>query len=88
MNAIAQRFGREAGKYNRVDGADTRTGEEDCNCLPRHRKVNGDSIAFLETERSENIGDAADFAEELGVSDFPSLSGLISFVDDGGLFVL
>ena len=71
-----------------MDGADTRTGEEDCNCLPRHRKVNGDSIAFLETERSENIGDAADFAEELGVSDFPSLSGLISFVDDGGLFVL
>ena len=71
-----------------MDGADTRAGEEDCNCLPRHRKVNRDGIAFLEAERSENIGDAADFAEELGVSDFPSLSGLISFVDDGRLFVL
>lgn len=88
MNAIAQRFGREAGKYNRVDSADTRAGEKDCDGLPRHRKVNGDGIAFLETEGFENIGDAADFAEKLGVSDFPSFSGLISLVDDGGLFVL
>lgn len=70
-----------------MDGADTRAGEEDCDCLPRHRKVKGDGVAFLETERFKNIGDAADFAKKLGVSDFPSLAGLISLADDGSPFV-
>lgn len=63
LNAIMQRLGGAAGIYNRVNGTNMRAGEEEC--LPWHRKVKGEGMAFLETKRFENIGNGADFAEKL-----------------------
>lgn len=70
-----------------MDGTDTSTGEEGSDGLPGHRQVYGDGIAFLDAERFEDIGDAANLAEEFSVCDLAALTGLISFVDDGSLII-
>ena len=84
-HAVAQRFGREASKDDRVDSTDACAGEEGGDSLPCHREVDGDGVAFFDAERLEDIGDGADFTEEFAVRDFATFIGLIGFVYDGSL---
>ena len=62
--AAVQRLGRESGEDSRVDGTDVRASKERSNGLPCYGQVHQDGVAFLDAERPEHIGDAADLAEE------------------------
>ena len=64
IHAAAQRLGRESGEDSRVDSTDARASKERSNGLPCYGQVHRDGVAFLDAERPEHIGDAADLAEE------------------------
>ena len=53
--------------------------------MPCHGEVDRDSVTLLDAPGLEDIGDAADFSEELGVGDFTTLTRLVGLVDDGSL---
>lgn len=85
VDAIAERLRRKAGEYNGMDGSDTCAGQEGGDSLPCHGQVHGYGVALLHTEFLEHVGDAADFAKQLGVGDLPALTRLICFIDDRSL---
>jgi hypothetical protein len=86
-DAVAKSFCGKASKHDRVDGTDASAGEEGSDGLPCHRKIDGDSIAFPDTEGLEHIGNAGDFVEQLRVGDVSVFIWFIGFVDDGSLGV-
>lgn len=85
LDTVAERLGREAGKDDRVNGADASTGEEGGNGVPGHGQVDGDGIALLDSKGLEDVGDGADLAQELAVRDLAAIAWLVGLVDDGGL---
>ena len=85
LNTISQRFGRESSKDDRVDRANASASEEGSDGLPCHRKIDRDGITLLDAEGLENIGDAADFAEELCIGHLATLIRFVGFINDGGL---
>ena len=87
LHAVAQGLGGEAGEDDGVDGADARAGEEGGGGVPGHGEVDGDGVALLDAVGLEDVRDAADFAQELGVGDLAALAWLVGFVDDGDLCV-
>lgn len=68
-----------------MDGADAGASEEGGDGLPCHREVDRDGVSLLDAHGLEDIGDTADFTEELRVRDVAALVGLVGFVNDGGL---
>jgi len=68
-----------------VDGADAGAGEKSGGGLPGHGEVDGDGVAFFDAHGLEDVGDAADFAEEFGVGDEFALAWFVRFPDDSGL---
>ena len=53
--------------------------------MPGHREVNRHGITLLDAERLQNIGNAADFTEELSVRYGVAFTWLIRFVNDSSL---
>jgi hypothetical protein len=84
-HAITQGLGGETGEDDGVDSANSGTGEEGGDGVPSHGEVDRDGVALLDTPRPEDVGDAADFAEQFGVGDLATLTRFVGFVDDGGL---
>lgn len=84
-DTVTERFGGESGEYDRVNGSDTRAGEESRDGLPGHGKVYRDSIALLHTERLQDIRYAADFVQEFAIADLAALTGLVSFINNSSL---
>ena len=68
-----------------MNGTNTNAGKESCNSLPSHWHVDGDGIALLDSHTLEDIGNAANFAEKLSISDLTALIRFIGFIDDCGL---
>lgn len=87
VDTVAEGLGREPSEDDGVDGTDTRAGEECSDGLPCHRHVDRDGVALFDTIRLEDVGDAADFAEQLLVADFGAFTWLVGLVDDSGLWV-
>jgi hypothetical protein len=85
VDAVTKGLRRKASEYHRVDGTDARTGEEGGDGLPRHGKVDRDSVAFLDTEGFEHIGNAGDFVQQFSKGDLTTRARLISFVDNRSL---
>lgn len=85
IDAVAERFRREASENYGVDGTNTCAGEEGSDGLPGHGKVDGDCVALLDAVGLEHVRDAADLAEELAVADLSTFTWLIGLVDDSGL---
>lgn len=69
-----------------MNSTDTSAGKESCNSMPSHWHVDGDGVALLNSHTLEDVGNAADFAEELSIGDFATFTWLIALVDDCGLF--
>jgi hypothetical protein len=82
IDAVTKSLRREARKHDRVDGTDARTCEEGSDGLPCHGKVDRHSVAFLDTEGFEYIGNAGDFVQQFSKADLTARAWLISFVDD------
>jgi hypothetical protein len=57
LNTITKRFRRKPSENYRVDCTNTSASEESGNCLPGHGEIDGDGIAFLNSERLQDIGD-------------------------------
>jgi hypothetical protein len=53
--------------------------------LPGHWKVDGDCVTLFDTERFEDISDAANFTEKFAIADETALVRLVCLPDDGGL---
>jgi hypothetical protein len=85
IDTVTERLCGEAGKDNGMDSTDTGTGEECSHGLPGHGQVDGDGVALFDTKALEDVGDTADFAQELSISDEPALFRFICLVDDGDL---
>lgn len=84
-NSFTERLGAKACKDDRVDGANACAREEGRDGLPGHWKVDRHCITLADTKRLENIGDAADFAEEFTIGDGDTLVWLVSLPDDSNL---
>jgi hypothetical protein len=56
--------------------------------LPGHWKVDGNGVAFFDTEGSEYIGHPADFTEKLSITDETSFVGLVCLPDDSSLEIV
>jgi len=69
-----------------VNGTDTSAGKESGNGVPGHGHVDGNGVALLDSHTLEDIGDAANFTEKLGVGDFAAVIWLVGLVDDCSLF--
>jgi hypothetical protein len=82
VDAVTKGLRRKASEYHRVDGTNARTSEEGGDGLPGHRKVDRDSVAFLDTEGLEYIGNAGDFVQQFSKGDLTARARLISFVDN------
>lgn len=68
-----------------MDSTDTSAGEESGYCLPSHGEVDGDGIAFLDSEAFEDVGDLAYFAKKFTIGDDAAIGRLVGFVDDRSL---
>ena len=53
--------------------------------MPGHWEVDGNGVSLLHTVGLEDVGKTARLAEELAIADLSAFTGLIGFVDDGGL---
>jgi hypothetical protein len=82
---VTQRVGREAREDDRVDGTNAGAGQERHEGLGDHGEVDGDGITLLDAHLLEDVGGAADLAEELAVGQGAALADLVGLVDDGGL---
>lgn len=52
---------------------------------PSHGQIDANGISLLDSPSLQDVGDPTRFPQELGIANFPSLTGLVSFVDDGRL---
>src|SRR5262245_40509019 len=86
IDAVLQRFGREAAEDYRVRGADAGAGQHGHGQLGDHRHINGHAVAFLDAQRLQRVREFADLLMELLVSERTSIARF-SLPDDGG-FVL
>ena len=84
-HTITKGLGGETGEDDGVDSANSGAGEEGGDGVPSHGEVDRNGVALLDAPGPEDVGDAADFAEQFGVADFATLTRLVGFVDDGGL---
>jgi hypothetical protein len=82
VHPVAERLRAKPGEHDRVYSADAGTREESSDGLPSHRQIHRDRVALLDAERFENIGDAADFAEQFGVCDLTAFVWFVCFVND------
>lgn len=85
VDAVAQGVGGEAGEDDGVDGAEAGAGEEGDEGLGDHGQVDGDGVALGDAHLLEDVGGAADLAQQLGVGQGAALADLVGLVDDGGL---
>ena len=85
IDAVTKCLRRKAGKHHRVDGADARTCKEGGDGLPCHGKVDRHSVALLDSEGFEHVGNAGDFVQQFSKADVTARAWLISFVDDRSL---
>ena len=86
QDAISERFGREAGEDNRVDGAKTSASQESGDSVPGHWHVDGDCITLPDAHTLEDVSYAANFTEKLSVGNFAALARFIGLVDYCSLF--
>ncbi len=81
-----QRIRREAGKHDRMDRTNPRTGQHRIGGFGDHRQIQYHALAFAHAQRFQHIGHAADVAVQLFVGDmFGGLIWIICFPDDRGL---
>lgn len=79
---LAERLGAKPSEDDGVDGSNACTSQECRYGLPGHGKIDGNGIPLLDAERSEDIGDAANFTEEFTITDFDTLSWLVCLPND------
>ena len=84
-DTVTERVGGETGEDNGVDGTNTGASKERNESLRNHRKVDGNSVTFLDTLLLKSPGNAGNLTQELSVCDGAALAGLVGLVDDGGL---
>ena len=84
-NAAAKGLSGKAGKDDRVRGTDAGAGKHRVGALRDHREVYGDAVAALDAGLGEDLGDAADLAQELRVGDLLVVARLVGLPDNGGL---
>ena len=81
IDAIAQRFRREAAEYDRVNCAYAGAGEHGDAGFGDHRHVDDDAVAFGDAERFHAIGKFGDFVVQLLIGNF-SHAAVIGFGND------
>lgn len=82
-NTVPEGVGGEASKNDRVDGADTHTGEQGDESLGNHGEVDGDGVALADAHLLQDPGGLGDIPEQLAVGDIAALACLVCLVDDG-----
>lgn len=85
LYTVTKRLGGETGEDDRVDGTDTCTCKEGGDGVPGHGKIDRDGIALFDAVFLQDIGDAANFTQELSVGDESPFAWLVGLVDDSGL---
>lgn len=81
-HALTERLGAKPSEDDGVDRSNACASQKCCYGLPGHGKINGNSIPFLDAERPEDIGDAANFTEEFTITDFDIFSWLVCLPND------
>jgi hypothetical protein len=84
VDAVAQRLGREAAEDDRVDGADAGAGLHGDDAFDRHRQVDDDAVALLDTLGTQQVGHLADLGQQVLVGDRRHLA-VVGFENDGDL---
>src|SRR5262245_22268260 len=84
IDAVFQRFGREAAEDYRVRGADAGAGQHGNGQFGDHRHINGYAITFIDAQRPQHIREVADLLMELLVGEGPRVARF-ALPDDGGL---
>jgi hypothetical protein len=86
VDAVDQRVRGESPEDDSVRRADARAGEHGDGQLGSHTHVDGDSVAFFNTERLEHIGEFLHFAMKLLIREGADFAGL-AFPDNSGLIL-
>ena len=76
VDAVYDRFGREAAEDHRMRRADARAGEHGDRQFGNHRHVDRNAIAAPNAELAQPVGKAADSIEQLAIGDGPAVAGL------------
>jgi hypothetical protein len=76
---------RETAEDDRVDRADAGAGQHRHRRLGHVGHVDGDAVALAHTLALEDIGEAADFAVQLGISEAAALARRVALPDQRGL---
>ena len=83
LNTGGQSVGREAGKNDRVDRADTGTGQHRIGSFRDHREINDNAVTAFDTQGLQNVRHTADAAMQFLVGDvLSSFFRIIGFPDD------
>ena len=86
QDAVFQRIRRKTAKHDGMDSPDPGASQHGDGSLRDVRQVNTNTVTFSHAFGFQGIGQAADHSVQLAVGDFPDLSGIIAFPDNGGLF--
>ena len=82
IDAIFERFRREATEDHRVDGADTRTGEHGERGFGNHRHVDTHAVALADPLISQCIREATDLNLDFLIGERLAVIGVIPFPDN------
>ena len=84
-DTVAQRVGRKTAEDDRMNRADTGTGEHRHRGFGNHRHVDRYPITLLYAAIFEHIGEFADFLVQFAIGQLAILAGIVPFPDDRNL---
>ena len=76
LAAIHDGVGGETAKDHAVGYPDTGAGQHGHRQLGDHRHVDGDPVAALQAQASQDVGEPADLVQQIGVGDLPGVARL------------
>ena len=82
---VFQCFRGKAAEYDRMYCAYPGTGQHGDSGLGDHRQINGYAVAFIDTARFQNIGQAADLFVQFPICDAFVQIRFVAFPEDGNL---
>ena len=85
IDAIFERFGGEATEDDRVDGADTRTGEHGERGFGNHGHVDTHTVTLTDSLRSQSVREATNLNLELLIGKPLGVIGVIPLPDNRGV---